>query len=55
MKAIYIVFVVVIAVIIGQYNAKIGLALAGVILLGSAIVNANEIQKLFGGKEIKTS
>lgn len=49
MRIIYVIFLLVLLVIVGQYNKSVGLALAGLILLGSILVNKSNFEKIMNG------
>lgn len=49
MKVFYIVLIFFILIIMGQYNSKVALALAGLILLSSVIINKDSFKKIMEG------
>jgi hypothetical protein len=44
------ILAVVLLILVGQWNAKIGLALAGLVLLSSVLLNIEDFKKIMKGE-----
>jgi len=53
MKVFYVALVLIVLIVVGQWNSKIGLALAALIFLSTTIMNIDNFKKIANGEVFK--